>query len=323
MESLPLFAQPESPRERLAARLAELAAQGIYLGTSSWKYEGWIGQIYTRERYATRGRFSQKKFETECLAEYSEVFPAVGGDFSFYQFPSRDYWRRLFSLASPRLLFGLKVPEEITVKEWPGHARYGGRAGKANEHFLDADLFQRAFLEPLEPYAAQVGVLIFEFGTMGKRHYESVEPFAADLRRFLAALPAGWRYAVEIRNREYLDEPYFDALRGRGAAHVFSSWTRMPPIEEQVKIEAAYTADFLAARALLRHGRTYEQAVKQFEPYDRVQEVNEGARSALRALIERARQRRQMAFLFVNNRLEGNAPSTIQAVVEGGSASSQ
>jgi uncharacterized protein YecE (DUF72 family) len=323
MESLPLFAEPATPRQRLAARLAELAAQGIYLGTSSWKYEGWIGQIYTRERYMTRGRFSEKKFAAECLAEYAEVFPAVGGDFSFYQFPSRDYWRRLFSLAPPHFLFGLKVPEEITVKEWPGHARYGGRAGQANEHFLDADLFQRAFLEPLEPYAQQVGVLIFEFGTMGKRHYAGVAPFAADLRRFLRALPGGWRYSVEVRNKEYLDEPYFDALRECGAAHVFNAWTRMPPLEEQVRIEAAYTADFLVARALLRHGRTYEEAVAKFEPYDRVQEVNEGARSALRALIERARQRRQMAFLFVNNRLEGNAPSTIQAVVEAGSESSQ
>lgn len=323
MESLPLFGQPPSPRAQLAARLAELAEQGIYLGTSSWKYEGWIGQIYTRERYCTRGRFSQKKFQTECLAEYAEVFPAVGGDFSFYQFPSRDYWRRLFSVAPPRLKFGLKVPEQITVKEWPGHARYGGRAGKPNEHFLDADLFRSAFVEPLEPYAARVGVFIFEFGAMGRRHYESVQPFAADLRRFLAALPGGWRYAVEVRNREYLAEPYFDVLRERGAAHVFNAWTRMPPLEEQVEIEAACTADFLLARALLRHGRTYEQAVARFEPYDRVQEVDEGARAALRKLIERARQRRQMAFLFVNNRLEGNAPSTIQAVAGGGSASSQ
>ncbi len=322
MDNLPLFAEPHTPRQKLAARLRDLAAEGIYLGTSSWKYEGWLGQIYTRERYLARGRFSQRKFADECLAEYAEVFPAVGGDFSFYQFPSRDYWRRLFS-AAPRLLFGLKVPETITVKEWPGHARYGERAGKANEHFLDAELLQRALLEPLEPYAQQVGVLIFEFGTMGKRMYEGVQPFSADLRRFLAALPGGWRYAVEVRNREYLDEPYFDALRERGAAHVFNAWTRMPPLEEQVRIEAAYTADFLVARALLRHGRTYEQAVRQFEPYERVQEVNEGARSGLRTLIEKARQRRQMAFLFVNNRLEGNAPGTIQAVVEGLPSSSQ
>ena len=323
MENLELFGDAGTPRERLAARLRELAAQGIYLGTSSWKYEGWMGQIYTRERYMTRGRFSQKKFEAECLAEYGEVFPAVGGDFSFYQFPSRQYWQRLFAAAPPQLKCGLKVPEEITVKEWPGHARYGGRAGKANEHYLDAELFRRAFLEPLEPYGERIGVLMFEFGTMGKRLYEGVAPFAADLRAFLAALPEGWRYAVEVRNKEYFDEPYFDALREHAAAHVFNAWTRMPPLEEQVRIEAAYTADFLAARALLRHGRSYEQAVARFEPYDRVQEVNEGARSALRALIERARQRRQMAFLFVNNRLEGNAPATIQAVVEEGGASSQ
>jgi hypothetical protein len=27
-------------RERMQARAAELAGQGVYLGTSSWKYEG-------------------------------------------------------------------------------------------------------------------------------------------------------------------------------------------------------------------------------------------------------------------------------------------
>jgi len=316
VENLPLFAEPVSPRERLAARLRRLAAEGILLGTSSWKYEGWIGQIYTRERYMTRGRFSQKKFADECLAEYAEVFPAVGGDFSFYQFPSKSYWKRLFSVAPRHLKFGLKVPEEITVKEWPSHERYAGRAGKANEHYLDADLFRRAFLEPLEEDADRVGVLIFEFGTMGKRHYENVEAFARDLQKFLRALPEGWRYSVEVRNREYLDEPYFEVLRERGAAHVFNAWTRMPPLDEQARIEAACTADFLVARALLKQGRTYEQAVAMFEPYDRIREVNESARRGLRMLIERARQRRQMAFLFVNNRLEGNAPATIQAVVE-------
>ena len=169
----------------------------IYLGTSSWKYEGWLGQIYTRERYFTRGRFSQKKFESECLAEYAETFPAVCGDFSFYQFPSESYWQRLFASAPSCLKFGFKVPEEITVREWPKHARYGGRAGLENENYMDARLLESAFLRPLERYGSRVGVMIFEFGTMGKRHYEGAAEFAADLRRFLRALPSGWRYAVE------------------------------------------------------------------------------------------------------------------------------
>ena len=135
----------------LAGPLRSLAARGVYFGTSSWKYEGWLGSIYSPERYNTRGRFSRKKFESECLAEYAETFPIVCGDFSFYQFPSESYWQRLFASAPPTLRFAFKVPEEITVKEWPKHARYGARAGNENESFLNAHLFESAFLGRWSP----------------------------------------------------------------------------------------------------------------------------------------------------------------------------
>jgi hypothetical protein len=36
----------------------------------------------------------------------------------------------------------------------------------------------------------------------------------------------------------------------------------------------------------------------------------------MQKIVERALKTRTSAFLFVNNRLEGNAPSTIEAVVE-------
>lgn len=313
-DSLSLFGRSGEPRSPLAARLASLAAQGVYFGTSSWKYEGWLGQVYSQERYLTRGRFSRKKFETECLAEYAETFPAVCGDFSFYQFPSASYWERLFAGVPPTLRFAFKVPEEITVRTWPVHARYGQRAGHENTSFLDAGLFSELFLKALAPYRERVATLIFEFGTFSKKHYESAAPFAADLGGFLDRLPTGWRYAVEIRNKEFLEPAYFDALRRRNAAHVFNAWTRMPELAEQAAIADAFTADFTVARALLSHGRSYEQAVQRFEPYDRIQLENPGARDALRQLAGRSRTEGQLAFLFVNNRLEGNAPGTIQAV---------
>ena len=249
MDTLPLFDEPvPGTRSPLATRLRELAAQGIYFGTSSWKYPGWLGSIYTPQRYFTRGRFSQKKFEAECLAEYAETFPAVCGDFSFYQFPSDRNWLRLFAGVPRDLLFAFKVPEEVTVQTWPTHARYGARGGTENASFLNAELFARMFAGPLEPYAAHVGVMIFEFGTLPKRAYDGVEAFVKDLSGFLAALPRGWRYAVEVRNPEYLDPLYFDCLRAWNVAHVFNAWTRMPEISEQIAIEAAYTADFLVAR---------------------------------------------------------------------------
>jgi len=98
---------PINPRPAFAVelgrRLSALAAREVYIGTSSWKYEGWLGQIYSAERYATRGRFSKQKFDSTCLAEYAETFPIVCGDFSFYQFPTVEYWSRLFT-GSPREL---------------------------------------------------------------------------------------------------------------------------------------------------------------------------------------------------------------------------
>ncbi|HYZ84776.1 MAG TPA: DUF72 domain-containing protein, partial [Bryobacteraceae bacterium] len=185
MEStLPLFDEPIGgafDRAGLAAKLQELAREQIYLGGSSWKYEGWIGQIYTRDRYLWNGKFSQKRFEELCLAEYAKVFPIVGGDFSFYQFPTVEFWQKLFGSAPRTLKFGLKVPEEITAKIFPSHPRYGPRAGMLNPTFLDAAVLETMFLEPLEPYKAQIAVLMFEFGTFKKSSYERPDEFVRDL----------------------------------------------------------------------------------------------------------------------------------------------
>lgn len=317
---LPLFDEPAGGFDRaaLAARLRELAAEGVLIGASSWKYEGWIGQIYSREPYLVRGRFSRKRFEQHCLAEYAATFPVVCGDFSFYQFPSPEFWHKLFASATPELKFAFKVPEEITIRTFPNHPRYGARAGTENTLFLNNELLEAAFLSPLTAYATRTAVLIFEFGTFPKSSYSAPSAFFEDLDRFLEQLPPGWRYAVEIRNEDYLLAEYFHLLRRRGVAHVFNSWTRMPPLHRQVEIAEAFTADFTVVRALLRTGRSYEQAVERFSPYDRIQDPNPPARAAMRAIVERARKRREPAYLFINNRLEGNAPLTIQAVVSGG-----
>jgi len=316
--SLPLFdSDGEAPPQaaRLASALRNLAEQGVYFGTSSWRYEGWLGQIYTPRKYLVRGKFSRKKFEAECLREYAATFPVVGGDFSFYQFPTADYWSRLFGETPASLRFGLKVPEEITVHTWPSHTRYGTRAGQRNDRFLDAGLFERAFAQELNPHRDRVATLMFEFGTFNHQTFERTADFLEPLGGFLTALPAGFRYAVEVRNAELLTPAYFSLLSGHNVAHVFNAWTRMPTLSEQIALPRAFTADFTVVRALLRKGRAYENAVKMFEPYLNVQEPDPSARDGMRRIVDRAKRVRQPAYLFVNNRLEGNAPQTIEAVV--------
>jgi len=85
-------------------------------------------------------------------------------------------------------------------------------------------------------------------------------------------------------------------------------------LAEQVAMSETFTADFSVVRALLRKGRGYEQAVKLFEPYRETQEPDELTRAALADIARRSMREKRRAYAYVNNRLEGNAPSTIEAV---------
>jgi uncharacterized protein YecE (DUF72 family) len=312
-----LFDEPSSfDRDALAARLAELAARHIYIGGSSWKYEGWLGQIYSRSNYLVRGRFSQKLFNDTCLREYAATFPTVCGDFAFYQFPTDEFWKRLFLQTPAGFRFAFKAPEQITCKVFPDHARYGLQGGVDNESFLNAELLKESFLRPLEPYRDKTALLIFEFGSFTKKSFTEVGGFLERLDPFLAALPPDFRYAVEIRNPDFLGREYFQCLRSHRVAHVFNAWSRMPELRYQMMLPESFTADFIVSRALLRQGRSYEEAVKLFTPYFDVKDPNPQTRTSLRELIRIAQDKRTTAFLFVNNRLEGNAPSTIIAITE-------
>jgi uncharacterized protein YecE (DUF72 family) len=316
MSTLPLFDEPVPETRRvLKQKLGQLAQQGIYVGTSSWKYEGWLGQIYTPDRYRVRGKLSRKRFENECLAEYAETFPVVCGDFSFYQFPTAGFWQRLFASAPSTLRFALKIPEDVTLRVFPGHPRYGLRLGTVNPNFLDMVLLKSEFLDLLMPYRDRIAVLIFEFGAFPKSAFATVDEFLNAAAPAVAQLPREFRYAVEVRNPEFLSADYFAFLHDANIAHVFNSWTRMPPLEGQMLMEGAFTADFTVARALLRPGRKYEDAVNLLSPYREVQEPNEEVRKALRDLLIRSKNRAEETYIFVNNRLEGNAPQTIEAVV--------
>jgi uncharacterized protein YecE (DUF72 family) len=307
---------PPEQAARLTPKLRALAERGVWIGTSSWKYEGWLGTIYRPGRYETRGRVSKKKFDDSCLTEYAEVFPTVCGDFAFYQFPSAAMWKHLFEETPPGFLFAFKAPEEVTVARWPAHSRYGERSGQANPNFLDAALFAHAFASRLEPYGSRVSTLIFEFGAFKKTMFRTPDAFLKRLDAFLGSLPRGFRYAVEIRNPDYLGAAYFQILASHDVSHVMSAWTHMPELGDQAAMPGAYTADFTVVRALLAKGRAYEQAVQNFEPYQLVKEPNQQARDAMAWIANQALQRKRPVYVYVNNRLEGHAPTTIEAVAD-------
>lgn len=301
------------------ARLAALVERGIYVGTSSWTYSGWIGQIYTESRYEYRGRFAESRFEKHCLREYSETFKTVCFDGAYYAFYDATKWRSMAEQVPGDFRFALKVPEMITVKRWPELPKYRERGGQLNEDFLNAGLFVDRFLSPLEAVRPNIGPIIFEFSKLYPSEYRDVTDFLADLDRFFTAIPKSWSYSVELRNRKWLGPEYLAVLRKHGVAHVWNNWSDMPAVSEQFGIVGEPPTEHLeVARFLLKPGRKYEEAVAKFSPYKITQEINEDARGALQLLIEKrwVRLSRNGVYVYINNRLEGNALNTVMGVLD-------
>jgi uncharacterized protein YecE (DUF72 family) len=180
---------------------------------------------------------------------------------------------------------------------------------------VDADLFIASFLGPLKSYRDRVGTIIFEFSHFGSGDWERGREFVAHLDAFLHRLPKGWDYSVEIRNESLIHPRYFEVLKANSVAHTFSSWSRMPAAVEQMRAVGSETADFVTARFLLRPGRSYEQAVKAFQPYREIREPNLEAREGLLQLLKPERFTGKRRYIYVNNRLEGSAPWTIAGVL--------
>lgn len=300
---------PSWPTGDEVARIAAAVPPQIRFGTSSWTYPGWTGLIYQHDYPATGATAAM-------LGEYARwpLFTTVGIDSFFYRPPSMRTLTEYARVLPDDFPCLSKVYDRITAHTF-ANPRDKARWGQPNPDWLNAELFRNEVLGPMqEHFAGHIGPLIFEFQAIGRKDRIGPAEFAAHLDRFFAALPAGPPYAVEIRNPEFLADEYFAVLRTHGVGHVFNAWTRMPAIGEQLLLHDAITAPFIVARALLRTGRSYAQAVDAFAPYDHVQDENPSLRADLVALARAALELRIPAYLIVNNRAEGCAPLTIAAV---------
>ena len=314
--TLPLFAEGETSPSAAsyaglnADRLRRWAGRGIFFGTSSWKYPGWKGMVYTRS-YP-----SKRDFDQECLSEYATLFPTVCADFALYDFPQPLRMRAIFEQTPDHFTVSFKVTDRITIKRYPNLPRHGDNAGQENPDFLNVSLFEDAFLRPLEELRQKCGVIIFEFSTFYPSSGITFPVFVSLIDAFFAKLPKNYHYAVEIRNTDFLKEEYLAVLQSHGVAHVLSSWTRMPPLDEQLEVPGVLPAPFAAIRALLKPGRMYQEAVDRFQPYDRIQEPLPELRRAVADTVLRCVKEEKKLYAYVNNRAEGNSPKTIEAILD-------
>jgi hypothetical protein len=98
-------------------------------------------------------------------------------------------------------------------------------------------------------------------------------------------------------------------------AHVYNHWTYMPPLADQhEQLGRRFTAGHAVVRLLTPPGVAHADAVRRYAPYDRLVAPQPRMRSDTLALIRQAIEEQTAIFVLANNRAEGNAPSTIQAI---------
>lgn len=310
-----LFAAEEPKASPALSALAGRLPANIRFGTSTWTYDGWAGDVYHRVYHGPQ--------PAKRLEEYGRypLFRTVGIDSAFYQPPTEEVLAAYARALPPGFPCVSKVWDRITARRFNQDRRWENLAGQRNPDFLNAGLFKDAVLLPYaRTFRDHAGCFVFEFQAMRGKDLPDVGEWADQLHGFLEQLPGDYRYAVELRNPELLHDLHGAVLRRHGVAHVFNSWTEMPSIGAQLDLSWTFPADFTVARALLKPGRKYADAVRRFQPYDRVQEpVPQLRRDVLRLMAEAVRRRIE-ALIVVNNRAEGNAPGTIRALAERWSA---
>lgn len=285
----------------------------IRFGTSTWTYEGWQGQVYRRQ-------YAKTTFARECLGEYCQylyngepLFRTVGNDSTFYRPPTANQLRHYLNQIPEDFQMCFKVWEEITIPSFSRQARYGLKAGQQNLRFLDAKLFNELVLTSYREakFEPHMGPLLFEF----QQHGISKGEFCSRLDRFFGQLPNDFRYAVEIRNAGLLGPDYQKVLERHGIAHVYNHWSYMPPLLQQHKwMEECFTAPFTVIRLLTPLNMPYEFAKKRAAPYNKIVEALPQMRKETVSLIKQAVSENRRAYVLANNRSEGNAPLTVQAL---------
>ncbi|MFV8755530.1 DUF72 domain-containing protein [Nannocystaceae bacterium ST9] len=297
----PLGLAPEAEALR---ELASRMPAHLRMGTSSWTFPGWEHLVWDRPA-------NQRVLAKHGLAVYAKhpLFRTVGLDRTYYGPMSAADMRELVAGlprdADMRLL--VKANAECTTVRFADESWLRSRSGQRNELFLEPEHAREVVVRPfLDGLGERGGVLLFQFPPQyvpgGARN------FAVRLQRFLAALPSGPQYAVEIRNAELFTPRYVKALDEVGATHCVAELPGMPDVRRQWLASGGPDRPALVMRWMLARKHSYETGAAAYAPFDRVVDENLGVR---RAYAEMILATPRPAFLIVNNKAEGSSPGSV------------
>lgn len=236
----------------------------LWLGTQGFSFKDWVGPFYP-----------EGTTQSTYLEEYTRHFNAVEIDATFYGAPrgtTVEGWKRR---TPPDFLFAAKFPKLITHEK------------KLDRAIGDAE----AFIGIMQALGDKLGVLTLQFG------YDFTPEYFDSLEAFLGSLPKGVRYAVELRNRDWINPALGEMLSEKNAALVLQDLHYMPKLDW-------ITADFTVIRWLGRR-----KDIEQFDriQIDRTQELETWADRVRKFLGDGID-----VFGFFNNHYAGHSPASVR-----------
>jgi uncharacterized protein YecE (DUF72 family) len=275
----------------------------LRIGTCSWKFPSWQGLVYTQAR------------GINYLAEYAIKYDTVEVDQWFWsrfdlgevRLPNPDDVEEYRQSVPDDFVFTIKAPNSVTLTHLYTKERSDPLV--ANPSFLSNALTD-TFLELIQ--SLRLGPIMFQFEYLNRQKMASQQAFQEQLGAFAAQLPADRTFAVEVRNKQYMNAAYFEFLHAAKLAPVLIQGYWMPPVWEVYAAhrERIVRRPVVALRLLgpdrkgieKQTGKHWDRRVAPKE--DELDEVAGIVRDLLGEGID--------VYVNVNNHYEGCAPLTIE-----------
>jgi uncharacterized protein YecE (DUF72 family) len=178
----------------------------LYIGTSGWSYEDWIGPFYPKG--IKKGKM---------LDFYVQEFNLVEINSTFYALPNKYAVLAWNKKVPDDFVFTAKIPKEIT------HKRFLKNCEPVFKEFY-------SLMHPLVD-SGKLGCFLIQLPPKFSTEHKE------DLEAFLDFLPDTVRFAVEFRHTSWDEQPDFDFLKEYNAAFTVTDSVKMKP-------DARVTADF-------------------------------------------------------------------------------
>jgi len=289
----------------IATNFKKVKMSQLRIGTCSWKYDSWKGLVYSDSS------------KPNYLKEYSDKYNTVEIDQWFWSLfkgkkialPRANVAAAYGASVPENFRFTIKMPNSITLTHFYDKDSEGNLI--ENPYFLSEDVFAST-IHNLWGMKEKIAFLMFQFEYLNKQKMPSIGLFIDKLKSFMEKTDPQYRYAIEIRNPNYLQKEFFQFLKETNITPVLLQGYYMPPIDETIDSWRDYFGGNLIIRLHGPDRSVIEGKTKGI--WNKIVEPKDAELLRIMVKVKDLLERGIDIYLNVNNHYEGSAPLTIEKI---------